>query len=146
MANLQQSYLENAVKAADPKTLVLMLYDKGIQELNLAKKSIQEKKVYEKCVHIDKAMQIILELYYSLDMDKGQDAAEFLSRLYPYLLERLLEANLHSNIAFIDEVLDLFRPLRDTWKQVVCAPKNISSPLTPPPQRAQTTTKLSITG
>ena len=39
--------------------------------------------------------------------------------IYEYILHRLIEANVKSDVAILDEVEGLVTEFRDTWKQVI---------------------------
>ena len=48
----------------------------------------------------------------------GGELGERLAALYDYMVQRLLFANLHNNIAALDEVAGLLDTLRDAWTQI----------------------------
>ena len=67
--------------------------------------------------NIKKAQRIITEFRTTLDF-KYPVAQDF-ERIYVYLLERLLEANVKKDVAILEEVNEHLRSLRDTWKEVM---------------------------
>ncbi|WP_339060484.1 flagellar export chaperone FliS [Tepidibacillus marianensis] len=112
-----QTYQQNSVTTASPGELTLMLYNGCLKFIKQAKIAIQEKKNEEKNTNIIKAQNIIQELMVTLNMD--YEISQQLMPLYDYLLRRLIEANLKSDVAILDEVEGFVVEFRDTWKQVI---------------------------
>lgn len=67
--------------------------------------------------NIKKAQRIITEFRTTLDFK--YPVAEDFDRIYVYLLERLLQANVKKDAAILEEVNEHLRSLRDTWKEVM---------------------------
>ena len=62
----------------------------------------------------------------SLDVKAGGELAERLFGLYDYMLNQLFLANLHSEVAMLDEVGRLLRELRGAWAQIGKATQNLT--------------------
>ncbi|MDV7398396.1 flagellar export chaperone FliS, partial [Arthrospira platensis SPKY1] len=58
----------------------------------------------------------------------GGDIAANLDRLYDYMQRRLVEANLRSDIALLDEVAELLRPVKEAWDAIGGAPNVEAAP------------------
>jgi flagellar protein FliS len=110
-------YLENEVLSADPIGLVQLLYAGAIDAIRKARVFLQEGDIHGRSATIVKAMQIILELQSSLDLERGGEIAVNLARLYAYIQERLAEANARQALAPLDEVLQLLLILNEGWEQ-----------------------------
>ena len=65
-----------------------------------------------------KAQRILGELLSSLKAESGGAMAENLNRLYVYMLEELVQANLYDKPEPIASVLAILRDLREAWSEV----------------------------
>ncbi len=110
-----KTYKKTSITTASREKILLMLYEGCIKNLKMAKKAIEEKNIPEKCKHIVKAHDIILELTNSLDHSKGPEVAEQLESLYSFAISQLLHANLHSDANAIDSVLKIMGTLYEGW-------------------------------
>ncbi len=111
------AYKQNSVTTASPGELTLMLYNGCLKFLTKAKKAIDEKDIQEKNTNIQKAQAIITELMSTLKMEENVSKQMF--SLYEYMNRRLVEANIQSDTAIIEEVEGLVTEFRDTWKEVL---------------------------
>ncbi len=104
--------------SVDPMGLVRLLYEGAIDSLLQARAFLKEGRIRERSAAISKAMQIILELQGSLDMERGGQIAQRLAQLYVYIQERLAEANGQQELPPLDEALKLLNVLYGGWKEV----------------------------
>lgn len=118
-ANLtaQNAYKQNSVTTASPGELTLMLYNGCLKFLHKAKLAIQEKNIQEKNTNLQKAQAIISEFMATLNMEI--EVSKNMFALYEYINRRLVEANIQSDVAIIEEVEGLVTEFRDTWKEVI---------------------------
>lgn len=120
---LIRRYKEVQIETADAGTLILMLYDGAIYELNLLKKLLKAPKLdrEEFSKHMIKARDIIIELMASLNFDhpEARPLASNLWRIYEYMVWRLMMAELKKDEGMIDEVLKLLSALREAWERIV---------------------------
>jgi flagellar secretion chaperone FliS len=117
MNNPYKSYQQNSVNTASPGELTLMLYNGCLKFIKQAKKAISDKNVEEKNTSLIKAQNIIHEFMVTLNMDVKVSSE--LMVMYDYLNRRLVEANVKSDPAILEEVEGFVTELRDTWKQVI---------------------------
>lgn len=110
----RNNQLELSISSAQPVELVVMLYDGAIESVRRAIHLIQMGEVQAKGRHIARATNIVSELTAVLDMSQGEVAAN-LAGLYDYMRAQLLEANLHSSVARLEEVAGLLASLRQSW-------------------------------
>lgn len=115
--NPYQAYQQNSVITASPGELTLMLYNGCLKFIKLAKLAIEEKRIEEKNTNIIKAQDIIRELMVTLNMD--YEISHQMLQMYDYILNRLIEANIHNDVKILDEVEGYVTEFRDTWKQVI---------------------------
>ena len=111
--------VNTAVDSASPHKLVLMLYDALLKQLRIAKLHIERREVAHKGAAISKAISFIDQgLRLGLDLERGGSIASQLLALYDYSTTRLLHANVHNDIAAIDEVIRLIEPIRSAWAAI----------------------------
>ena len=121
-----QAYKKAAVTTKDQGTLILMLYDGTISYLKIASNKINKEDLEGAHNAISKAKAIISELMTSLNMEQSGRVGSSLKSLYVYMFNRLIDANIQKNAAYIDEVCDLMSELRDGWRTVVNEKKEVA--------------------
>lgn len=107
--------VKSGVEGASSHQLVSMLLTGAITKIGEAKAGLAGGEIAIKCEAISKAIAIIEYLRASLDQGIDADFAEQLAELYLYMERRLLEANLHNEEAFLDEVRGLLRQVSEGW-------------------------------
>lgn len=117
LPNRYEQYSSNKVMTASPAELTLMLYEGAIKFCNIAIAAIDNKDVEKAHIHIQKIERIIDYLRQTLDMK--YPVAEHFERIYTYLSQRLIEANVKKDREILEEVNGHLRMLRDTWKEVM---------------------------
>lgn len=114
-----EEYQVNQIETADPKQLVVMLYEGAIKFLEEALANVENFKKFDLVNNkILRAQDIITELMVSLDMEKGGEIAENLLSLYVFMKKELLEANMKKERGGIERVLKMLRDLLNAWEQV----------------------------
>lgn len=114
---VRDQYLEDSILTATPEQLTLMLFNGCIKNIRLGMKGIEEKSIENSHRHIIKAQNIIYELKGTLDARfeiSGQ-----LSKIYDFILDQLLSANMKKQNDYLEVSLDLVTQLRDTWFQAM---------------------------
>jgi len=111
---------ESAGKAeyASPHELTAMLFTGALERLAQARGAMQRGQVAQKGEQLGKAISILDGLRASLNHDAGGDLAGNLARLYSYMQERLLVANLHDDSDALDEVVRLLKEIKSGWDQI----------------------------
>lgn len=110
-------YTTNKILTASPAEVTLMLYEGAIKFCNIAIVSIEHGEIEKAHVNIKKTQRIIEEFRNTLD--HKYPVAEDFDRIYVYLLQRLLQANIKKDVAILEEVNTHLRSVRDTWKEVM---------------------------
>jgi flagellar secretion chaperone FliS len=111
--------VNTAVESASPHKLVLMLYDALLKQLRIAKLHLERAEIAPKAAAISKALALVDQgLRPGLDLERGGSIAAQLLALYDYSTTRLLHANLHNDVAAVEEVIRLMEPLRSAWSQI----------------------------
>mgnify|MGYP006140003863 CR=1 FL=1 len=106
------------VSGANSVQLIQMLFDGLLESLSTAKGHITHKDITEKSKALSRAGRIILGLQNALDFEKGGELATNLNELYTYVTRRVLHANMHNDLAAIDEVYGLMSEIRLAWDTV----------------------------
>ena len=117
LPNAYAKYNNSKVLTASPAELTLMLYDGAIKFCNIAIMGIEQNDIQKAHTNIRKVERIIDEFRSTLD--RKYAVAEDFDRVYVYLLQRLLEANVKKDKAILEEVNMHLRSMRDNWKEVM---------------------------
>jgi flagellar protein FliS len=111
--------VNTSVESASPHKLVLMLYDALLKHMRIAKLHIERAETAQKAAAISKAITLIDQgLRLGLDLERGGSIATQLLALYDYSTQRLLHANMHNDIAALDEIIQLIEPIRSAWATI----------------------------
>ncbi|MDP2752482.1 MAG: flagellar export chaperone FliS [Rhodocyclaceae bacterium] len=124
--------LETAVLSADPRRLLLMLFDGALVALATASyhmtHSTGPTSVAKKGESISKAIDIIGNgLKVSLDLEFDNELPKQLAALYDYMCNRLLHANLKNDKAALEEVRHLLDDLKGAWEEIADDPAVFSA-------------------
>ena len=120
-------YMEMKVQTATPEALVSMLYEGAIRFLNRAAYGLDQKDWQEAHSNIVRAQNIVTELNISLNKQRGGDIADNLARIYDYLNNRLIEANIKKDAHSVNECINLLSDLNTAWHEVARNVKGKSS-------------------
>lgn len=119
--NPYAQYNNSKILTASPAELTLMLYEGAIKFCNIAIMAIEQKDMMKAHTNIVKVENIIVEFRETLD--HKYPVADDFDRVYIYIYDKLVEANIHKDTAALEEVLKHLRAMRDTWKEVMKAAK-----------------------
>lgn len=117
LANPYAQYNNSKILTASPAELTLMLYDGAIKFSNIAIMGIENNDIEKAHLNIIKVQRIIEEFRNTLD--RKYPVAEDFDRVYVYILQRLLMANIKKDKEILEEINTHLRTMRDTWKQVM---------------------------
>lgn len=119
-----QAYQRSAVSTMDQRKMIVMMYEGAIKFLSIAADKQRKKDYYAAHTNILRGKSIIAELMASLNLESGGDIAANLQRLYFYMFNELIDANLEKSPERIEAVVELLRDLRSGWQ-------SLSKPETP---------------
>jgi len=118
-ATYAQVGLESAVRSADPHRLILLLFEGASTAMSMAKLHMQNNQITERGANISKAIDIIANgLRASLNIEEGGELAERLAALYDYIVQRLLWANMKTDVAALDECMSLLGEIHSAWAEI----------------------------
>jgi flagellar protein FliS len=109
------NYLRTKVLTATPEQLQLMLYDGAIRFAEQGKAALVKKEYEASFNALSRAQKIIAELLCGLKHDMAPELCSKLASLYNFVFRRLVDANIHHDVAAVDEALQILRYQRETW-------------------------------
>lgn len=124
--NPYANYSNQKVFTASKEELLIMLYDGAIKFANQALMAIEAKDTQKAHNLIGRVQDIVRE--FQVTLDRKYPIAENLSALYDYMYSRLVTANIKKDPAPLEEVRDMLKELRETWKQAAELSKTQNSP------------------
>jgi flagellar secretion chaperone FliS len=117
------SYRTVSVDTASPGKLILMLYDGALRFLRTAEDgfALDCPRQRQETIHnnIMKAEAIVQELQRCLNVRDGGDFAVNMFRLYDFMMQQLIDANIAKDPEKIRTVLRLLGDVRDAWAQML---------------------------
>lgn len=108
-----------AVTTCSPGQLLVMLYDGLFRFLGEARVAMEKKDRARAGERIGRAHAILEQLLMALDPTHAPELCANLARLYPYCMERVIEANIRQDVAMLTEVMRVLEPIREAWKIAV---------------------------
>lgn len=112
------TYLKQMVETATPVQLISLLFKRGSELMEEAEQALVSKDLEKANEALTKAQRIVAELIGSLDMEKGGEIAVNLHRLYTFVWERLLHANLLKSVEPLRDARTVWDELQQLWQQV----------------------------
>ncbi|OCA96807.1 flagellar export chaperone FliS [Clostridium beijerinckii] len=109
-------YKNNSVNYASKEQLLLMLTEGAVKFCKIARQAMTDNDIKKANDALVRTQDIFSELMVSLDTTVGEWAAQ-LFRVYQFIKERLIEANMTKNIEIIDEIFPLVEDINETWKE-----------------------------
>ena len=117
LPNAYAQYNTNKAMTASPAELTLMLYEGAIKFCNIAILGIEQEDIQKAHTNIVKVQKIID--YFRQTLDMSYPVAQDFERVYVYLTQRLVQANIKKDKEILEEVCTHLRSMRDTWKEVM---------------------------
>ncbi|AJA90351.1 flagellar biosynthesis protein FliS [Borreliella chilensis] len=117
----EKIYKQTQINTSNPISILIMLYDKAIQDLKIAKELIKDEnwqneiKANEKIFH---AQEIITELMSTLNFEQGGSISTNLLSIYSFLNKELESVILKKEMTKIDNVIKQLQVLSFTWKEL----------------------------
>lgn len=115
-------YNRNKIMTASPAELTLLLYEGAIKFCNIAIIGLEQNDMEKVHINITKAEDIIVEFQSTLNHKYA--VAEDFDKIYKYIYELLVEANIKKDKELLERALNELRGMRDTWKEVMAKTKN----------------------
>ncbi|MDR1731693.1 MAG: flagellar export chaperone FliS [Synergistaceae bacterium] len=117
------TYQATQISTATKEQLLLITYDIGIRSCRMAEAALEtDGKAQNFDVanrEILRAQDVIRELMVTLNTEKGGDMANGLMRLYDYMYQLLVDANIKKEPKNIVTVRTMLEDLKETWEQAL---------------------------
>ncbi|HET9732167.1 MAG TPA: flagellar export chaperone FliS [Acidimicrobiales bacterium] len=114
--SVTERYLTDSITTADPRALIVMLYDRLALDLARAEAALREPRgleaAHNNLVH---AQDVVLALRASLRPELWE-GSEQLVALYEWLGRQLVEANMKKDPAAVAECISVVAPLQAAWR------------------------------
>ena len=104
---------------ATPEMLTLMLYNGALRFMTEGIEAIKKQDYEQTNTSLQKAQNIISEFRITLKME--YEISHQLLPLYNYVYDCLIEGNMKSNAAKVEEAKGIITELRDAWAQAMKA-------------------------
>ncbi len=118
MRQYQQVKTDAGMEDASPHRLVQMLLEGALERIAAARGHMLRGETARRGEQIGKAIGIIGGLREGLDEEVGGDMVRNLDALYSYMERRLVQANLSSDPALLDEIAGLLREIKSAWDTI----------------------------
>lgn len=112
-----RQYNNSKILTASPAELTLMLYEGAIKFCNVAIVALERRDLEKANINIQKVGNIID--YFRQTLDMSYPVAEDFERVYSYLSQRVLEANMKKDKEILEEINMHLRSMHETWKEVM---------------------------
>lgn len=126
-------YQQVQATTATPGEILLALYDGLFRFLKGAKLCFENAQPVRARELISKSHAILSELLIALDYSVFPELCARLEAIYSFCMAQLLQANIKSSPALIDDVLRVLTPLNEAWHEAV--PEAIKQGAIPTPIR-----------
>lgn len=120
LPSLRNRYVNDSIATASPARLLTMLYDRLMLDLERAETALREGNREVSHAQLMHAQDILTELRNSLNVDVW-DGAAGLASLYTFLINELVQANIHRDADRTAACRVLVAPLRDAWREAALA-------------------------
>jgi flagellar protein FliS len=112
------SYRRAAVEGASTIGLMIALFDTLVRDLGRACAAIRVNDIETRCREMDHAALVISQLESWLDLKKGGESAQRLSRFYAYLRAKMLEAAGTKSPTLLELQIQTILHIRTAWQHL----------------------------
>ncbi|KAA3632108.1 MAG: flagellar export chaperone FliS [Calditrichaeota bacterium] len=95
--------------------LIIKVYDGAITSLRQTREQFEKEEYNNGRIHLEKANKFVTHLFTTLDMEKGGEIAEQLSKLYAFTINQMNVIDATKDLNAIDENITVLSNLRDGW-------------------------------
>ena len=114
-----KKYQESNVNTADPKKIMIMLFDACIQFLQKAATAIEEKNLAEKTNNINSAKQILREFMRTIDLENGNDASKHLYLFYNRKINILTKASISRDLEAVKQTAADLTDIKHAFEEAI---------------------------
>ena len=117
ISQVTDMYLRTRVEGASQLKLVVITYEGAMRFLRQAIETHNRREYKKTCELLIRSQNFIRELRNSLDMSVDE-ISPGLSRIYSYMIRRLIEAQSNKRLEPMKEVYKLLGELKSAWDQI----------------------------
>jgi flagellar protein FliS len=114
-----RQYQQAQVETVDRGRLLLLMFDGARKFLGLAESGLRAGDLVVFGTQLARAQAVIAELMHTLDHEKGGEIAANLERLYAFMLDHLVEANLQKSPAHVAKVSAVLETIADAYRDIL---------------------------
>ena len=114
-----KKYQHSNVNTADPKKIMIMLFDACLQFLQKAVIGIEQKNLAEKTTNINSAKQILREFMRTIDLENGNDTSKHLYLFYNKQINVLTKASINRDAAAVNQVIQDLTDIKNAFEQAI---------------------------
>lgn len=118
--NAQFTYQATQISTATKEQLLLITYDIGIKACRMAEAALEGEEAKKDLAlanrEIIRAQEVVRELMVTLNTERGGEMAQSLMRLYDYMYQLLVDANIRKEPDNIRTVRGMLEELKETWE------------------------------
>jgi flagellar protein FliS len=114
-----QRYQQAQLATVDRGRLLLLMFDGGLTFLARARGSLERNDLSGFAHQLARAQAVIAELMHTLDHKAGGEIAANLERLYQFMLEHLVDANLQKSVRHLEDVHRLLGIVAGAFQEIL---------------------------
>ena len=114
-----QRYQQAQFATVDRGQLLLMMFDGAQRFLSQAEQRLPADDVTGFLTALGRAQAVIAELLSTLDHQRGGEIAVNLDRLYRFMLDHLIEANVAKSVRHVGQVRRILGIIGDAYREVL---------------------------
>jgi len=112
------AYLHADTMGKSQIDLILMVYDGAIKALKTATDHYRDKENDAGYEQLQQAKRFVTHLYTTLDLQKGGEVAENLSKMYVWVISQLFVVEASKDTDELDSVTKVLENLRSAWAEL----------------------------
>ena len=116
------TYRRVAIAGASTIGLMIALFDTLVGDLRRAAAALRKGDIETRCREMNHAALVISQLESWIDLKNGGESAQTLSRFYPYLRAKMLEAAGAKSASLLDKQIEMILHIRSAWQQLDASP------------------------
>ena len=114
-----RQYQQAQVTTIDRGKLLLMMFDGAERFLSQAEQRLPASDVAGFVTALGRAQAVIAELLATLDHQRGGEIARNLDRLYRFMLDHLVQANVAKSVRHVGQVRRILGIIGDAYREVL---------------------------
>ena len=114
-----KKYQESNVNTADPKKIMIMLFEACLQFLQKAVAGIEQKNLSEKTTNINSAKQILREFMRTIDLENGNDTSKHLYLFYNKQINILTKASINRDAEAVKQVIQDLTDIKNAFEEAI---------------------------